>query len=471
MTFTSFVFVAFFAAFYPAYLLLMGRHRLQNTALLAASLTFYGYWDWRFLFLMVAAASIDYFAARWIQSSDDPAVRRRLLILSMSTNLIVLGFFKYFNFFDQNLQALLASLSIPVSPRTLSILLPIGISFYTFQAMCYVIDVYRRELRAIERFDDYLLFVVFFPQLVAGPIERATVLAPQVIHPRKILPEQVEAAIPLILWGFFKKLVFADNVALVADEVFNQHLSHLGADTLIGTLAFTVQIYCDFSAYSDIARGLSKLMGFELRLNFNQPYFAVNPSDFWRRWHISLSSWLRDYLYIPLGGNRRGTAGTYRNLMITMLLGGLWHGAAWNFIIWGAYHGAILILYRLLDSRHEESARPGLPGIWWRLPLMFGFTVFGWLIFRVHSASQLWQMVAGLSLSPTPDTRRLLAGLLACAVPLAAIEILQFFLREHDHLVATKLSPWNRVPAYAGLIIVLLLYGARKSSEFIYFQF
>lgn len=471
MTFTSFVFVAFFAVVYPLHLFLTGRHRLQNALLLAASLTFYGYWDWRFLFLMVAAASIDYFAARWIEASDDPRTRRRLLIVSMTSNLGVLGLFKYFNFFAQNLQELLALLGMPASAHTLNIVLPIGISFYTFQAMSYAIDVYRRELPAIRRFDDYLLFVVFFPQLVAGPIERATVLAPQVISPRRILPEQIEAAIPLILWGFFKKLVFADNVALIADEVFNGHLSHLGADTIIGALAFTIQIYCDFSAYSDIARGLSKLMGFELRLNFNQPYFAVNPSDFWRRWHISLSSWLRDYLYIPLGGNRRGKAGTYRNLMITMLLGGLWHGAAWNFIIWGAYHGAILVFYRLLDPRHEESARPGLPGIWWRMPLMFGFTIFGWLIFRARSATHLWQMFAGLGLAATPDTPRLLKGLLVCALPLTAIELLQFFRREHDHLVMTKLSPWSRIPVYAGLVIVLLLYGARKSSEFIYFQF
>lgn len=471
MTFTSFVFVAFFAVFYPLYLLLMGRHRLQNAALLAASLTFYGYWDWRFLFLMIAAASIDYFAARWIEGSDDPRARRRLLIVSLTSNLLVLGVFKYFNFFSQSLHELFALFGQSAPTRTLSILLPIGISFYTFQAMSYVIDVYRRELRAIRRLDDYLLFVVFFPHLVAGPIQRATILVPQVISPRRILPEQVEAAIPLILWGFFKKLVFADHVSLIADQVFNAHLAHRGADTIIGALAFTVQIYCDFSAYSDIARGLSKLMGFELLLNFNQPYFSVNPSDFWRRWHISLSSWLRDYLYIPLGGNRGGPARTYRNLAITMLLGGLWHGAAWNFIIWGAYQGAILVLYRLTDPRHEESARPGLPGLWWRLPLMFAFTVFGWLIFRARSATQLWEMISGIGFAATPDTRRLLAGLLACALPLAAIELVQFFRREHDHLVMTKLDPWKRVPVYASLIIVLLYLGARKSSEFIYFQF
>lgn len=471
MTFSSFVFVAFFTAFYPAYLLLMRRHRAQNAFLLAASLTFYGYWDWRFLFLLAFSAAIDYFAAIWIERSETPRVRRRLLILSLTSNLCILGGFKYFNFFASNLHALLESLHLAVSMRTLDIILPIGISFYTFQAMSYAIDVYRRELKAIRRFDDYLLFVVFFPHLVAGPIQRATILVPQVISPRRILPEQIEAALPLILWGFIKKLVFADNVSSVADEVFNHHLAHAGADTIIGALAFTVQIYCDFSAYSDIARGLSKLMGFELLLNFNQPYFAVNPSDFWRRWHISLSTWLRDYLYIPLGGNRGGSARTYRNLTVTMLLGGLWHGAAWNYIVWGAYHGLLLVAYRLADPRHEESAKPGLPGLAWRLPVMFVLTVIGWVIFRSRSAAQIWEMLSGVGLAATPSTRHLAVQLAAYGLPLAAAEILQFARGEHDHLLFTRMNPWARIPVYAGLIALLFLYGARRSPEFIYFQF
>ena len=286
---------------------------------------------------------------------------------------------------------------------TLNIILPVGISFYTFQSMSYTIDIYRRQLTPAKTFLDFALFVAFFPQLVAGPIERARNLLPQIERPRQINWAMVDAGLFLILWGFFKKVVIADNVGVYSDQVFDGYEGLHGIDVLVGVLAFTLQIYCDFSGYSDIARGLCKLMGFELMVNFKLPWFARNPSDFWARWHISLSTWLRDYLYIPLGGNRGGGAvATCRNLMITMLLGGLWHGASWNFLIWGLYHGLILVLYRLFETPLQVFSPPA--GTWsnrlstiFSIALMFSLGLVGWVIFRAESAEQIVSMLHSIA--------------------------------------------------------------------------
>ncbi len=327
--------------------------------------------------------------------------------LSIAANLSILGFFKYFDFFADSFARLLSTFGMEADWPTLNIVLPVGISFYTFQTLSYTIDVYRRKLDPTKSFLDFALFVAFFPQLVAGPIVRASHLLPQILRPRRITSPEIDAGLFLILWGYFKKVVIADNVGLIANQVFGDYGQYQGIDIVIGTLAFAVQIYCDFSGYTDIARGLCKLMGFDLMLNFRLPYLADSPSDFWQRWHISLSSWLRDYLYIPLGGNRHGELATYRNLMITMLLGGLWHGAAWTFVIWGAYHGVLLCVYRAAsDCRHifavQDSYSRGNSTVQssiraLRISIMFGFTLLGWLIFRSESPQQILEMLVNVT--------------------------------------------------------------------------
>lgn len=359
MLFHSTTFALFFAVVFPLYCVL--SHRFQNRWLLGASLVFYGWWDWRFLALMVAAASLDFVAALIIHGTDDEHVRRRWLMVSLVGNLGTLAFFKYFNFFVESFQASLGWLGVSASSSTLSIVLPIGISFYTFQALSYTIDVYRRQLTPVRNYADYLLFVTFFPQLVAGPIERATTLLPQILGPRRITWDHLSTGAWLIVLGLFKKTAIADLAASVADPVFAQPELHSSAALWLGVYAFALQIYADFSGYSDMARGLARMMGFELMVNFEQPYFAASVTEFWRRWHISLSTWLKDYLYVPLGGNRCGQAKTYRNLMITMLLGGLWHGASWNFVIWGGLHGLYLALHRILREGVELLRRLVVP--------------------------------------------------------------------------------------------------------------
>ncbi len=277
-------------------------------------------------------------------SSGEPQERRKPWLTSVVTNIGLLGFFKYFDFFTANLHDLLQGLGFHVSLWSLRVILPIGISFYTFQALSYTIDVFRGQIHATDSFFDFLLCVLYFPHLVAGPIQRANSLLPQVTQPRSVTSDHQR--LHLIFWGYFKKVFIADNVAPIANQLFNIHRQPDGWHTLMGVYAFAIQIYCDFSGYTDIARGVAKLMGFEFMLNFKLPYLAKNPSEFWARWHISLSSWLRDYLYIPLGGNRGGAYKTNRNLMMTMVIGGFWHGAAWNFLLWGFYHGTLLAVHR-----------------------------------------------------------------------------------------------------------------------------
>ncbi len=473
MLFNSWTFAAFFAVVYPTYLLLRRSRVAQNVVLLAASLVFYGFWDYRFLGLLAVSSGIDFFVAKSIRDSSDARRKKALLVVSLVTNLVVLGFFKYFHFFADSAVALLRALGLGVSPVTLSIALPVGISFYTFQAMSYCIDVYRGDLEPTRSPLDYALFIAFFPHLVAGPIQRPVVLLPQMSRPRTITWDQVNAGIFLLVWGLTKKVVIADHLALVANPVFDDWQNRQGLDVVLGALAFTFQIYGDFSGYSDMARGLSKLMGFELLLNFRLPYFALNPTDFWLRWHVSLSTWLRDYLYIPLGGNRGSSAATYRNLFLTMLLGGLWHGAAWNFVLWGAYHGAILVAYRALDRHpeHEDpwSGRSSKARIFAKMGLMFSLTVVGWVLFRARSGSQAFGMLGRMGLSTSPDTARFALPIAAAVLPLLAFQTWQY--RSRDLLVLTRARPWVQGVVYGLLIALLLVFGVRESIEFLYFQF
>ena len=471
MLFNSFEFLAFFAAVFAAYLALSRWHRGQNLLLLAASLVFYGWWDWRFLGLMLAAISVDWAVALAVAASDDPRRRKRLLLVSLVTQLTILGCFKYLGFFVASLTRALGSLGVAVHAPTLELVLPVGISFYTFQSIGYAIDVYRRALPPVRRWTDFALFISFFPQLVAGPIERATHLLPQILKPRAVTWTHIHTGLFLINVGIFKKVVLADNLALLADEIFNHHTRYQGLDLAVGALAFTFQIYCDFSAYSDIARGVAKMLGFDLMVNFRLPYFAVSPADFWRRWHISLSTWLRDYLYIPLGGNRHGEWRTYRNLALTMLLGGLWHGAAWNFVLWGAFHGLILIVYRLAEQ--ARANKPPLPLAALTLPLrvlaMFALTVFGWILFRARSLDQLWHFLTRIGPATSPHTLEFVHTLLFFTLPLILAQAIE--QRRGDLLTFNRLSPPLLGLLHGLLITLLIILGVRQSMEFIYFQF
>jgi D-alanyl-lipoteichoic acid acyltransferase DltB (MBOAT superfamily) len=440
---------------------------------LVASYVFYGYWNWKFLFLLGISTVVDFSVGKALYATQNPKKRNILLGISLVSNLSILFFFKYFNFFADSFANMLNMVGLRADPITLNVILPVGISFYTFQTLSYTIDIYRRQLQPTNNFLDFALFVAFFPQLVAGPIERAATLLPQISSKRQIQIDQINAGLFLILWGFFKKIVVADNMGKIADQIFNNYTEYQGLDIAIAILAFTFQIYGDFSGYSDIARGTSKLMGFELMVNFKLPYFALNPSDFWRRWHISLSTWLRDYLYIPLGGNRYGTVRTYCNLFIVMLLGGLWHGAAWNFVIWGAFHGTILILYRMFD-RHQKyldtaEGKHLYPQVMLKMMIMFVLTCIGWVIFRSRSVEQIMYIFMHVGWQISPQTSEFAYQLLFFIVPLLLVQFYQYF--SGDLLVLTKLKFWSRVPVYGLLAIGMFLFSVREATEFLYFQF
>lgn len=470
MTFNSFDFLVFFVVVYSAYLLL--SHRGQNVLLLVASYYFYGSWDWRFLSLLMLSTGTDYFLAQAIDNTADPRRKKALLSISLVVSLVVLGFFKYCNFFIDTLEALLASMGIATAHWHLNVILPWGISFYTFQTMNYTIDVYRGHLKASRNLMEFAVFVSFFPHLVAGPIMRATDLLPQVTRPRHITRESLLQGGWLILWGLFKKMVVADNLAVMVDHHYAPGAPTGWAISLIATYGFAFQILCDFSAYSDIARGLGQWMGFDLMRNFRNPYFALNPSDFWRRWHISLSTWLRDYLYIPLGGNRKGSVRTYVNLTVTMLLGGLWHGASWTFVVWGLYHGLLLAIHRFLFGEERKAASPAG---WGRrllaMVVMFHLVCIGWIFFRAHTFSQAWTFLSSFA-GPSGWSLPLLNDallLVVLVVPVLAIQAWEE--RRQTMYAALQGSLIPRALLYALLLIAIILLGHTGSESFIYFQF
>lgn len=473
MLFNSFIFVAFFIVIYAVYAALRNYYRAQNLLLLAASYLFYSYWDARFLMLLIGSTLVDYWVGRQLERTAGDRSRKALLAISLVSNLSILGFFKYFNFFSATAGRSLAILGLSTDPVILSVILPVGISFYTFQTLSYSIDVYRKKIPAARSLLDFALFVSFFPQLVAGPIERASTFLPQIQSPRILRADQINAGLFLILWGYFKKLVVADNLGKIVVKIFGEYTDYQGLDIVVGTLAFTLQIYGDFSGYSDIARGLAKLMGFELMVNFRLPYFAANPSDFWARWHISLSTWFRDYVYISLGGDRASRPIVYRNLAVTMLLCGLWHGAAWNFILWGSFHAALLIGYRAAE-KHLSSGlgwlrQRGAPAHWLSVAAMFFWVNIGWILFRSGSIQQAVYMVTHLGFSSSPDTLELAYDLLFFSLPLLIVQVFQF--RSQDLLVLTQLKSWIRVPLYGAVLASIIALSSRDLSEFIYFQF
>ena len=473
MIFHSLDFILFFAVVTLVYWRL--NHRAQNVLLLAASYFFYGYVHPWFLLLIGASTVIDYASARGMELW--PARKRLFMGLSIVSNFGMLGFFKYFNFFVDNVHAALAAAGIDVSMPVLRVLLPVGISFYTFQAMSYTVDVYRGELRARRSLLDVAVFISFFPHLVAGPIQRASFLLPQVEGARRFSIERAASGFYLMVWGFFKKLVIADNVGVIANKVFA--LSDPSFEVLwAGVFAFAIQIYADFSAYTDIARGSSRWLGFELTQNFEHPYMARNPADFWRRWNISLSTWFRDYVYIPLGGSRAGELAWARNIMITFLLSGLWHGASWNYVLWGLYHGVLLLLTRAHEmlGRGPASRSPRLsPRHLVQIPAMFVLTLIGWLLFR---ETELSAIVRDLKLSPfdsTPFERQAGLYLFLLAFGYSIPLWVQSVWVELNRGEPAPAVGWGtaalRAAACGAAFAAILVLRSRTSLDFIYFQF
>ena len=473
MIFNSLEFFIFLPLVLAAYYAL--NLRGQNVLLLVASYFFYGWWDWRFLSLLLISTVVDY--AVGLAIARQPARKRGWLMLSMTANLGLLGFFKYFNFFVDSAAALLMAMGFEPHLPVLRIILPVGISFYTFQTMSYTIDVYRGQLAPARNLLDFALYVSFFPQLVAGPIERATHLLPQFSRPRVVTRPMIESGCFLILLGLFRKVVVADGVAPLANAVFASAQTASGPELCLGAMFFAIQIYGDFAGYSDIARGTARLFGFDIMVNFAQPYLSRNITEFWRRWHISLSTWLRDYLYIPLGGNRRGIAATYRNLFLTMWLGGLWHGARWNFVIWGALHGLYLAIHKLWLARRGLKPETGavvhfgaraLGGV----VLTFLLVDLTWIFFRCSTLAQAVSYLQGLvtwrggwQAFPVFMGLKLLffAGL-----------TLQVDWPAYRRGSEERLLAWPtfaRSLAYAGMLLLLIFLRPQDDTPFIYFQF
>lgn len=476
MTFTTTPFWVFFAAFFPLFLVTRGTAR--KVVLLTFSYIFYGSWSMRFLLLLIGSTGFDFFVGRKISGAPSAELKRRWLIASLISNLGLLGYFKYANFFLDSAVSLANTLGVQAHLPVLRVVLPVGISFYTFQALSYVIDVYRGHCKPARSLLDFAAYTAFFPQLVAGPIERASHFLPQLNNHRGPAPFDF-LGIALIGFGAFKKII-ADHYVRVVDPVFGD-LAHAHPMAVwVGTYCFAIQIYLDFSGYSDIAVGLARLLGFDIVQNFQAPYASDSPSDFWRRWHVSLSSWLRDYLYIPLGGSRGGNTNTMRNLFITMVLGGLWHGAAWNYVLWGIYHGGLLALGRL-PFFDKLGSTPRFVVL--RRILTFHLVCLGWVLFRAESLSDcgiaLSKLLNPLSfdvfawfraLEKSRDLGRVTSLLLGGTL----IVTLHHAFPITPRMWLEKLAPRPAALRYA--IVATMLYGAmllapEAAPAFIYFQF
>ncbi len=475
MIFNSLAFLVFVAIFIPLYFALKGRARLLLA--LVGSYLFYGWWDWRFLSLIAMSTLVDYWVGAAIYKENDEKRRQRLLLLSMVVNLGFLGFFKYFDFFISSFVELLQSFGLQPSVSTLGIILPVGISFYTFQSMSYTIDIYRRKLEPEHDLVKFATFVAFWPQLVAGPIVRASDFLPQFRSDHPFEWDRFTKGSAQVLWGFFKKVAIADSLAPIVDQCFADPSSFGSVNLYIAVIFYSFQIYCDFSGYSDIAIGFARILGFDFPANFRTPYFSGNFSEFWTRWHISLSSWLRDYLYIPLGGNRHGTAKTYRNLMLTMLLGGLWHGANWTFVFWGWLHGMYLVVQRLFSNvwtsvMHTLKA-PRWANAGLSILLVYLFTNLAWVFFRspdFSTAAAVLQKMAGLegfTVAQIMNKFLVAKGVLLIAF-LLLVEISDFRFN-YSSLVVRQ--PVFRLASFAILLWMIAFFGTFNSNAFIYFQF
>lgn len=478
MIFSSLDFVLFMIVLVIT--LRLAQQRPEHTKkiiLLVASYYFYGYWDWRFLSLLVYTTAIDHLCATRIHASSDDVVRKRWLVISIVSNLGVLAAFKYFNFFIDALNDVITLEGEPL--RHLNIILPLGISFFTFQTMSYTIDIYRRKL-APSSLMDFSIFVVFFPQMVAGPIVRAASFLPQLVRPIEIRFERIVDGSRQFLVGFVKKAVIADSLSIFVDEVFRQPSAYDGATLAAAVIAYAIQIYCDFSGYSDMAIGVGRMLGFELPVNFRHPYKARNITEFWRRWHISLSSWLRDYLYISLGGNRKGRVRTYINLMATMTLGGLWHGASYNFIIWGIMHGTALAVHKFVMEVtgsekvdiESEAFQQKSPGAILRdalsVVLTFMLVCVAWIFFRAPTLQSAMDFLIRIATWQDGIHWLHISFLLV-----APVFFLWHWLPGNEaakYRVVNYNTAWG-VSACFTLLMIILLFSPLGLSPFIYFQF
>jgi alginate O-acetyltransferase complex protein AlgI len=447
--------------------------KTQNILILISSYVFYGWWDWRFLFLIFMSTVVDYFVALSIENNSDSKKRKRILYISVFFNLALLGVFKYFNFFIDSWVDFISIFGYNIENTwSLKIILPVGISFYTFQTMSYSLDVYRRELKTTKDFISFASFVSFFPQLVAGPIERASHLLPQILNKRKFSYIQSVEGLRLILWGLFKKVVIADSLSLLVNPIFDNYLNLNGGVLLLGLIYFSFQIYCDFSGYSDIAIGTAKLFGIELRSNFIFPYFSRDIAEFWRRWHISLSSWFKDYLFIPLGGSKKGKWMSIRNVFIIFIVSGFWHGANLTFIIWGLSHSMLYLILSLRNQNRrfttvivaENSLFPSLKECY-QITITFLSVMLTWVFFRSDSVTEaflyLLRMFTDIAF---PNVYR--SGFIYVIL----IVLFDWWNRKDERKPLNINSFYFRWTSYVILIILILGHSGQK-NEFIYFQF
>ncbi len=470
MLFNSYIFWAFFVVTVTVDWRVSRRG--QNVVLLIASYVFYGYWDWRFLSWIRFSTLVDYCVALRLNSTSDESDRKKWVSLSVVTNIGLLGFFKYFDFFVTEFALLLHMLGVPFSVSSLHVILPVGISFYTFQTLSYTIDVYRRHTVATSNLLDFAVYVAFFPQLVAGPIERSQALLPQLSRPRKLDRNALSEGLYHVLLGLFKKVVVADNMAPIVNKVFSAPIDSLtSTDILFGIYAFAFQIYGDFSGYSSIAQGIAKWLGINLSWNFKMPYFSSTPSEFWKRWHITLSSWLRDYLYVPLGGNRHGIKKTTRNLILTMALGGLWHGANWTFVVWGLYHGLLLAIYHLFRGNNDKPTSAPLFRRALSTFIFFHLICLSWLLFRADSMSQAIDLLAQFLTNPGfSDFSEYTAGMLLFYV--TPIILLEYRIERSGNLLNVLTLDWYvQTAIYLYFVIMLIIFPPLSPQVFIYFQF
>ncbi|HTA82039.1 MAG TPA: MBOAT family O-acyltransferase [Bacteroidia bacterium] len=467
MVFNSFNFFIFFIAVVTLYFSI--PHRFRWALLLIASCMFYMFLIPVYIFIIWATIIIDYFMGICIEKGGSK--KKLYLLLSIVANLSILAFFKYYNFLNENLGVILHGVGYRNLLPYLNIALPIGLSFHTFQAMSYTIDIYRGQQKAERHFGIYALYIMFFPQLVAGPIERAHNMLHQFYEKHYFNAERTISGLQLILWGLYKKVVVADTIAIYVNSIYDNPSSNNGLTLVIATYAFAFQIYCDFSGYSDIAVGSARILGFELTQNFRLPYFSKSVSEFWRRWHISFSTWLRDYLYIPLGGNRSGKIKMLRNILITMLLGGLWHGASWNFILWGALNGAYLCIEKMLSYFGVKA----LPWKLLKVFITFNLICFSWIFFRAdtfHNASLIVRNIFSVHefFNVRIQDVEIFVSMLVKIILLLAIEF--FLLRKHSLDFSEKKHPWIWSLSFnTFLIILIVVFGVKEGTQFIYFQF
>ncbi len=479
MLFNSLTFLIFISLFIPAYFLTHGKVRLWLCLL--SSYLFYGWWDYRFLLLIFALTLINYYCGLHMLDAAENRHRHshKFIWISMLSSLGILGFFKYFNFFSSNIVSLFNNLGINIDPLAIDIILPVGISFYTFQTMSYTIDIYRYQIKPEKSLLKFSTFVAFFPQLVAGPIVRASVFIPQLRSDRFPTTEDIITGLQWVIWGFFLKVVVADSLALVVDVRFENPLNHNALSLLTGVIFYAFQIYGDFAGYSLIAIGIARILGFHFPENFHKPYFASSITEFWRRWHISLSTWLRDYVYISLGGNRQGHFNMYRNLMITMLLGGLWHGASWNFIIWGALHGFYLLLdkffCKIKDGRSGRIKTSVFVYPVRLIKILFTFTLvcIAWVFFRAADLSDALLILNKMvyfddyQFSGVTQKFHVIKGFMIISFLL----LIEAFSSTTIILSLKQRYPYLHLLFSAFVMILIAFWGTFDNSAFIYFQF